>query len=200
MRTYQLLSMGGPGFGKYLITELVHRDNAKFFPPRLTSSTKGAPHLQYLVAPAMAAGNVISTSMIDSLLLHIYLGRPDSLQVIQLLCGLKTREEYEIDALLGLPHQYLTLVDVPDELLYTPAPPTFGILFRHLLTSYQVIPLALYREANSYFGNELPFVYTAPLHSTVVLPTDRVYVISSDDTSTEFALRHRDRHHHGRST
>jgi hypothetical protein len=181
MTTYQLIAHGGPDFLKYLITELVHRDNAKFLPPRLSTVLPGAPHLHYLVAPSMASGSVISNSMIDGLLLHTFLGRPDSLTVFHLLCGLKTHTQYEHDAQAGLRHQALTLVDVPDELLYRPQPPTFGMLFRLLVTSYRVLPLGLYRDANRTLGNRLPFVYTSPLHSTVVLPTDRVYVLSSED-------------------
>ena len=181
MMTYRLIAQGGRDFGKYLITELVHRDNAKFIPPRLSTVLPGAPHLHYLVAPSMAAGNVISTSMIDGLLLHIFLGRPDALPVFSLLCGLRSQAQDEMDALLNHRHQSLTLVDMPEELMYRPTPPTFGMLFRLLVTAYRVLPLGLYRDTNDYLQNQLPFVYTAPLHSTVILPTDRVFVISGDD-------------------
>ena len=185
--------------GDRVLTELVQRDNASYLPPRLHVKMTGTPsNLQYLVAPAMAAGSVMSTSMIDCLLLHCFRGRPDSVMAIYLLLGLKSKEQQELEARLMLPHQRLMLVDLPPAVRAAAgrrdrAPVTYGALFSQLLTVRRELPLGLYRAANPELGNMAPFVYTAPPSSAPILPTDRVFVVRAAGVSADFQQRQYER-------
>lgn len=98
---------------------------------------------------------------------------PSNLALFKLFWGGRNARDLEIEQSFNVQQSMLQLVHLPLEFK--------GQSWRQLvafLTASGVVPIGLLREAGS-FDNRLPFVYTNPLGSVLLVPSDRVFLLSS---------------------
>ena len=157
----------------------MYRTNWKYIPPKLaTYDPNSLMGFRYILTPSFVCGNVFSPMMLESLLFQNYHGRPNLVRLIRLLAGWRTRNNIQMDQEMGVNTNYLSIIDVPDEIFESPETATFGYLFLYLQQNFEILALAIVRDKNKVLKNSFPFVYTNPLPTTPVIPKDRVFVLS----------------------
>ncbi|KAL7753310.1 hypothetical protein RI367_001085 [Sorochytrium milnesiophthora] len=123
--------------------------------------------------PAFASGYAFVDSMLDNTLFQTYFNNT-ILDIVKLLCGLRSRTELIIDHDMKLQSSYLCYIDVPEDFVDKP----FGELYENLAVEHGVIPLGLYRAPCERLNNKFHFVYTNPPPKLLVKETDLVYVLN----------------------
>jgi hypothetical protein len=89
---------------------------------------------------------------------------------------IKIQIDWEIDALLDYEPSNLCYISVPKQLIGS----TFGTMYSSLSCTLGIIPVAILREElNEILGNKLPFVYTNPPKSLLLLENDLIYVLAT---------------------
>ncbi|KAJ3330214.1 hypothetical protein HDU76_006197 [Blyttiomyces sp. JEL0837] len=173
------------GLKKCVIVELAKRAHVNYLRPtnKQTRSRKNRTRsaaantfvsegLDYLYSPMYAGGRVVVAAMMDCILFQL-VKNPSLLDTFKLCCGVRTRKDEEYDKILGITPSTFCQIYVPRGFEHRP----YGELYRELTLNHGIVPLGVYRDSEQ-FGNILPFVYTNPLHSLVLLPSDLIFVLS----------------------
>lgn len=128
---------------------------------------------EYLFTPTYAAGRILLERPLKTILMDTFVNSV-TLDAVKVLCGVRYKESLDVYHTLQISPSYLCYIDVLEGFENRP----FGHLFAELASRYGIIALGLYRAANNpVLGNSLPFVYTNPLASTLVIENDLVYVL-----------------------
>ncbi|KAI8825855.1 uncharacterized protein EV422DRAFT_563684 [Fimicolochytrium jonesii] len=185
-----------------LVTELLDRKNIRF----LHALQSAAPIIDHLHSPVYAAGYTVVSALLDNFVYAVY-QNPAIIDIVKAFCGdynpSNLSEPFTPSASQngGSP----TPESEPDLsasqrsfLKFTPIPnafkgKTYGELYRHLAfeadtekhangaavpdADHSSIPVGLLRPPNQALGNSLPFVYTNPVPSLVLLRGDQVAVL-----------------------
>jgi hypothetical protein len=127
-----------------------------------------------IYAPVYTSGSVLVPSLLNPVLFQI-LKNPSILETIKLICGNRTQRHDELDKMIGIRPSFLSQIHVPEEFYGR----SYGELYSYLTLGKDIVPIALYRATNTdSLGNILPFVYTNPIYSLVLLHSDIVFVLS----------------------
>ncbi|KAI8979379.1 hypothetical protein BDF20DRAFT_974315 [Mycotypha africana] len=169
----------------YTIVNLFEKSNIRFM--HLLQGKDVAEEIDVFYTPAYAAGDVIADSLISNVLLSQTYYKPDIVSIIKTLCGMPGplydgSAAYLLSNTPGIttattaarlaPH--LTSVPLPCEFVGQ----NYSVLFKTLLTQYEVLAIGLYRAPDEKLGNELPFVYANPVPSLILKESDMVYCFS----------------------
>eukprot|EP00011_Vannellida_sp_DIVA3-517-6-12_P005933 CAMPEP_0114630652 /NCGR_PEP_ID=MMETSP0168-20121206/13998_1 /TAXON_ID=95228 ORGANISM="Vannella sp., Strain DIVA3 517/6/12" /NCGR_SAMPLE_ID=MMETSP0168 /ASSEMBLY_ACC=CAM_ASM_000044 /LENGTH=250 /DNA_ID=CAMNT_0001842175 /DNA_START=1 /DNA_END=750 /DNA_ORIENTATION=- len=167
----------------FLVAELAQGGNVRFISPGLdpefvvrqqisrstgvsSLTTSGELlHPEYHYNPFFAAGQVYTSSVLDSLLCRLPTN-PQLLELLELLTvgGTTPRQLQDSSHIYQFP--------VADEV----ANKTYGEVFEHYIAIHSAVPLGLYRWPDDGCNNALPYVFTNPLPSTSVSPKDKVFL------------------------
>jgi hypothetical protein len=160
------------------IVDLKTRNNVKFLSVASNSfarrkNVKNSEDEYF--STAFAAGNCIFPSALENVLSGAF-HHPSILQLFNRFAGVRFKIDSEIDAALKLEPSNLSYISVPKEFIGR----SFGCLFHSLSSVLGVIPIGILRnQSASVSGNVLPYVYTNPVWSLLLLETDFVYVLAS---------------------
>jgi hypothetical protein len=88
------------------------------------------------------------------------------------------KRDYEFDQQAGIESKSLHCVPIPEKYIGS----TWGDLFVGIYLDHDVLAIGLYRDISNEMGNRLPFVYTNPLASLILLKTDKIYAFLSSTT------------------
>lgn len=164
---------------------IVEKSNIKFM--HLLQGKDVAEEIDVFYTPAYAAGDVVADSLISNVLLSQTYYKPDIVSIIKTLCGmpgplydgsaaylLSTTPEIKTASAAARLAPHLTNIRMPTEFIGR----TYAVLFKTLLTKYEVLAIGLFRAPDNELGNELPFVYANPVSSLILKDSDMVYVFS----------------------
>jgi hypothetical protein len=176
---------------KPVIVDLIRRNNVKFLSPGVDvfvpkvkrtfiSSAKKSKHetssVDVYYHPMFAAGNVMTSIMVESILSNAY-QMPALTNVFNSLVGIRYPADREIDKSLPFEQCRLTYVQVPPGLMGRP----FGEIYKQFSEVLGVVPLGIFRNGVS-DDNVLPYVITNPLWSWLVHEHDLIYVLAPPST------------------
>ncbi|GAA5800454.1 hypothetical protein HPULCUR_005884 [Helicostylum pulchrum] len=163
----------------------IEKSNIKFM--HLLQGKDVAEEIDVFYTPAYAAGDVVADSLISNVLLSQTYYKPDIVSIIKTLCGmpgplydgsaaylLSTTPEIKTASAAARLAPHLTNIRMPTEFIGR----TYAVLFKTLLTKYEVLAIGLFRAPDNELGNELPFVYANPVSSLILKDSDMVYVFS----------------------
>ncbi|CDS07314.1 hypothetical protein LRAMOSA01263 [Lichtheimia ramosa] len=177
----------------YTIVNLVERSNIKFM-HLLQGKQVDDEEIDVFYTPAYAAGDVVAESLISNVLLSQTYSKPEIVQVIRAMSGMPVIHHSHLTSHLGYSssskteyttrHQHTSStakastcrfasMPVPDSFVGK----TFVALFEAWLLDHGILALGLFRAPTAAFGNELPFVYSNPVPSLMLLESDHVYVL-----------------------
>lgn len=152
----------------HTVVELMHEANFRF----MRQSNHGSATLDSYLSPAFAAGRVFSPAMLDTLMVQTFYN-PDELELLTSLL------QPESTAGTGPAPTWKRL---GAHLVQRELPPhfvgrTYEELFVWLATAHGDIALGLYRPRNT-LSSPMPYVCTNPNKGTVLVPGDRIFVMS----------------------
>ena len=177
----------------YTIVNLVERSNIKFM-HLLQGKQVDDEEVDVFYTPAYAAGDVVAESLISNVLLSQTYSKPEIVQVIRAMSGMPVIHHSHLTSHLGYSssrkseyttgHQHTSSpakastcrfasIPVPESFVGK----TFVALFEAWLLDHGILALGLFRAPTLAFGNELPFVYSNPVPSLMLLESDHVYVL-----------------------
>eukprot|EP00834_Sanchytrium_tribonematis_P004730 NODE_249_length_11770_cov_0.803530.p2 type:complete len:950 gc:universal NODE_249_length_11770_cov_0.803530:9857-7008(-) len=124
--------------------------------------------------PVFAAGGVMIDNMLDNIIFHSYKGS-HAFDLVQTLCGIRLQEDLEIGREMGISNGYMFLEEIPAEFWGV----SFAEFLRSSLTMFRRIPVAIYRPPTTDRGNQLPYIYTAPLPVVKLRMGDQAFFIGN---------------------
>ncbi|KAJ3258368.1 hypothetical protein HK103_003656 [Boothiomyces macroporosus] len=87
----------------------------------------------------------------------------------------KAQSDYENDQLLDFEASSLCYISVPGDMVNK----QFGFLFQTLTEIHGIVPIGILRSEDEKLKNPLPFVYTNPPWSLLLMQNDLVYVLAN---------------------
>ena len=123
-------------------------------------------------SPVFAAGRVLSTVMLESLLASV-VHQPSLTSIFQKFANTRYKIDFEVEAKYGIEPCSIVTCSLPKELVNR----TFGSMYMSFVQSLGIIPIGLLREVSE-SGNSLPFVYTNPPYSLILSQTDLIFVLA----------------------
>ncbi|KAF9429000.1 hypothetical protein BGZ94_000181 [Podila epigama] len=128
----------------------------------------------FAMTPLFASGQVLVSTLLDNVLFQAY-SKTHILDLIKLCCGVRFKQEIELDQMLGIDSSNICLIPTPPEFVGQ----SFLKMFQVLALLYGIVPLGLYRAPDRELNNQLPFVFTNPLPGILLKATDMIYVLKS---------------------
>ncbi|KAI9327211.1 hypothetical protein BDR26DRAFT_97479 [Obelidium mucronatum] len=151
--------------------------------PKMGAKEKNIPgEVEYFNTPVFAAGRVVSASMLDSLLFQLH-RNPCLLEITLVLCGVQNgQREGALDGSISgttgtsrnVKKSWMGQIPVPSAFVNR----TFGELYQVLALNHGIIPMGIHRGVNITLRNKLPFVFTNPLPSVLLLEGDLLFVLA----------------------
>ena len=174
---------------KIVLVELTERRNVRFLSSdalrlapiykkkikRKKVSDKSYTTIEEVVHdPVFAAGQVMIDNLLDNIIFHSYKGS-HAFDLVRSLCGIRLQEDLEMSREMGISDGYMFTEPVPMEYWEV----TFSDFFRESLIQHRRIAVALYRQPSQERGNELPYLYTAPVPIVKLRKGDSVFYIGN---------------------
>eukprot|EP00835_Amoeboradix_gromovi_P002574 NODE_149_length_17312_cov_0.399349.p1 type:complete len:944 gc:universal NODE_149_length_17312_cov_0.399349:391-3222(+) len=175
---------------KSVLVELTERRNvrhlsseslkqANFFTRKLLKS-KSTSQQHYTTIeeiahdPVFAAGDVLIDNLLDNIIYHSYKGS-HAFDLVKTLCGIRLQEDLELSKEMGIPNGYMYKEMIPMEYWEV----SFAEFFRVSLTMHKRVAVAIYRPPNAERGNNLPYIYTAPIPIVKLKKGDAAFYIGN---------------------
>ena len=117
---------------------------------------------------AYACGQVVIPACLNGIIVQAW-QHPFTMDLMNAMLGIQQGQMKEDEP----PSSHLKYTEVPDEYHGK----TFGELFRDLAMKNGIIAIGLLRSSIG-LDNQRPYVYTNPIVSTILFPTDKVYMLA----------------------